>query len=136
MLCQFRIIIKTIRGPTLHRSKFCLVKNHVFQVYIVSLFDKVKRFIVFSWACFKIMAIRFDNFSLHYQLQVDILKISSLCFMVLGNIQIQILWIFFWKIQELVIKYYWMQNLPNTLGINIVIVKALYSIFILQFFPN
>lgn len=111
-MCQFRIIIKTIRGPTLHRSKFCLVKNHVFQVYIVSLFDKVKRFFVFSWACFKIMAIRFDNFSLHYQLQVDILKIGSLCFMVLGNIVI----------------FFFLEN--------IVIVKALYSIFILQFFPN
>lgn len=52
------------------------------------LFDKVKRFLV-SLRFLKSMALRFDNFSLHFQLQVYILKIGSLFFMVLGNIQIQ-----------------------------------------------
>lgn len=41
------------------------------------------------------MALRFDNYSLHFQLQVYTLKIGGLCFMVLGNIQIQMLLFFF-----------------------------------------
>lgn len=61
------------------------IENHFFKEFFFSLFVKVKQLLVFL-GFFKIITLRFDNFSLHFQLQVYNLKIGSICFMVLRNI--------------------------------------------------